>query len=135
MRVIVHIAVPLPRVSAAADMDQLSGTPEEFSVELEAVEGGPAAEWSALQGYSTDWRGASQAFRPDIAVNLLVSGFTIRPEAFYAAFYEADGSPVDTGDPSMPGCNLPAWPADATYTAFLTAAGLRRVFVDPELPL
>lgn len=42
---------------------------------------------------------------------------------------------VDTGDPAMPGCNLTTWPVDDTYEAFMAVAGLRRVPIDPELPL
>lgn len=129
-RIRVHMAVPSSKRAVAATMAGLSGDPSEFSVPLVAENAGPASEWDAFKGYDGTYYGASQGLAVEVLIPLLQSGYENQTEVFYASFYEETGEPVDTGDAERPGCNLPTWPADATYDAFLVASGLSKV--EPE---
>ena len=131
-RIVVHFAVPNAKRAVAATMDGLSGDPAEFPVELVAAPGGPASDWDALKGYDGVYYGASQRLVAEFLLPLLQSGYEKQTEVFYAAFDGETGEPVDTGDPERPGCNLPEWPSDATYEAFLVACGLAKVQLGEE---
>lgn len=118
-RVQVHMAVPEAKRALAATMSGLSGNLVEHSIRCTATPGGAAAAWDAEQGYEEDWYAATQAFAPGIAQAMLASGDNKKTESFFAAFYEDDGTLIDH--------NLPEPPADASFDAFLTAAGLVKV--------
>lgn len=122
-RVVVFTAVPAAKRAIAATMAGLSGNVTEHSVELTAVEGGPSALWSASQGRPGEkWWGASQAFDPQIANEMLTSGYILGTESWFAAFWE------DTGEPApYPSHNFALPPPGSTFAAFLTAAGLQRI--------
>lgn len=121
-RVLVHMAVPDAKRALAATMTGLSGNPVEHSVECNTVEGGPSAAWDAANGYDGKWWAASQPFAPVIAQTMLASGYALETESWFVARYEDDGTLIDH--------NLPTAPADASFDAFLTAAGLERVVPD-----
>lgn len=122
-RVVVFTAVPAAKRALAAQMAGLSGNETEHSVELHAIEGGPSALWSASQGRAGEkWWGAEQAFAPQIASEMLTSGYMLGTEGYFAAYME------DTGEPApYPSHNLPAPPTEPTFEEFLTAAGLQRI--------
>jgi hypothetical protein len=118
-RVLVHMAVPGAKRQLAATMAGLSGLPTEHSVECEAVPGGASAQWDTAQGYDGTWWAASQAFAPAIAQSMLQSGYMLGTESWFVARFEDNGTLIDH--------NLPVPPVDASFDAFLVAAGLARV--------
>lgn len=118
-RVLVHMAVPDAMRAIAATMAGLSGLITEHSVELVALAGGPSAAWDASQGYGGTWWGASQPFAPQIAQEMLASGYMLGTESWFTAMWEEGGSLIDH--------NLPQPPVDASFKAFLAAAGLEFV--------
>jgi hypothetical protein len=121
-RILVHMAVPNARRATAGTMTGLSGSEMEFSVRLLATPGKPSAIWDGIKGYpSGRWWGASQPFAPEIAQTMLVSGDQKKCEAWYVAYDETTLTPLQT--------NCPAWPANATFTAFLDLIGCN---LDPE---
>jgi hypothetical protein len=123
IRVLVHLAVPDATRAIAATMTGLSGLITEHSVELSAVAGGPSAVWDAQQGYAGIWWGASQHLETAIAQTMMTSGYMLGTESWFAARFETDGTLIDH--------NLPTPPADASFAAFLTAAGLAMVPGEP----
>ena len=123
IRILVHMAVPDAKRDLAATMAGLSGIPTEHSVQLQAIPGGPSALWDAAQGYNGTWWGASQAFAQEIAQAMLASGYSLQTESWFVARYEANGTLIDH--------NLPNPPANATFAAFLAAAGLEMVEAVP----
>lgn len=123
IRVLVHLAVPDAMRAIAATMTGLSGLITEHSVELSAVEGGPSAAWDLQKGYAGVWWGASQYLETGIAQAMMTSGYMLGTESWFAARFEADGTLIDH--------NLPTPPADASWNAFLAAAGLAMVPGDP----
>jgi hypothetical protein len=121
-RILVHIAVPNARRAVAGTMDGLSGQTSEFSVRLLATPGKPSAIWDGIKGYpSGRWWGASQGLAPAIAQTMLVSGEQKKTEAWFVAYDENTLAPLQT--------NCPAWPASATFAAFLDLIGCN---LDPE---
>ena len=122
-RILVHMAVPDATRDLAATMTGLSGFPPEHSVKLVAIEGGPSAAWDAEQGYTGEWWGSSHRFADTIAQEMLISGYMLGTESWFAARFEADGTLIDH--------NLPQPPADASFAAFLAAAGLAMVPGEP----
>lgn len=121
-RILVHMAVPDAKRELAATMSGLSGYTQEHSVECNTVPAGPSAQWDAAQTYSGVWWAASQAFAPEIAQEMLQSGYMLGTESWFAAFDEDSGTLLQH--------NMPSPPADASFEAFLAAAGLVRV--EPE---
>ncbi len=117
-RVVCHTAVPDAKRALAATMEGLSGLPQEYSVELQSIPGGPSAAWDIANGYNGTWRGASQALAPEIAQPMLASGYALGTEGWFAAIWEG-GTLIQH--------NLPVAPADSSFEAFLAAAGLERV--------
>lgn len=118
-RILVHTAVPDAKREIAADMSHLSGNPNEHSVECTAIPGGPSALWDASKGYNGKWWGASQAYAPQIAQDMLASGYMLGTESWFVAIYETGGQLIQH--------NLPGAPADSSFSAFLAACGLERV--------
>lgn len=118
-RILVHTAVPDAKREIAADMSHLSGNPNEHSVECTAIPGGPSALWDASKGYNGKWWGASQAYAPQIAQDMLASGYMLGTESWFVAIYETGGQLIQH--------NLPGAPADSSFSAFLVACGLARV--------
>jgi hypothetical protein len=125
-RVICHMAVHAEMRAAAAQMDELSGQLNEFSVPLVAV-GGDAVAWGTLKGYGTAGFGASQALSQAVGQAMMASGYQERTEVFFALYFE------DTLQPVPNGCNLSTWPTGPTYVEFLAAGGWERV--QPEGPV
>lgn len=122
--ILAHSCVPDARRTIAATQDGLSGNIDEYSVELDIIPGGPAADWNTFKGYGTAvWWGASQAYPPEVAQAMLASGEMLQTEGFFAAFYDSDGSLIQH--------NLPAPPVDSSFDAFLAGCGLERVEVIP----
>lgn len=121
-RIRIHTAVPDAKREVAADMAHLSGNPQEHSIECNAAPGGPSALWDASKGYNGKWWGASQAFAPQVAQDILASGYMLGTESWYVAYWEESMTPV-------PGqwTNADPPPADASFDAFLTAIGLQKV--------
>lgn len=117
-RVLCHMAVPDAMRAIAATMSGLSGMPSEHAVELRATAGGASAAWDALKGYGGVWWGASQALAPEVAQPMLASGYALETESWFAALWEEGGALIQH--------NLPTAPANATFDAFLAAAGLER---------
>lgn len=113
------MAVPDAMRALAATMAGLSGLISEHSIELAAITGGPSEAWDTAQGYSGTWWGASQPFAPAIAQEMLISGYMLGTESWFAAAWEEGGNLIDH--------NLPEPPADASFDAFLAAAGLEKV--------
>jgi hypothetical protein len=97
-------------------MTGLSGNLSEHSVVLNVVNGGLAKAW-----FDGTWWGASQAFAPEIAQAMLISGHTLGTEHYFAAFDEDSGMPIPGGT------NIDPPPTDATFGAFIAAVGLARV--------
>lgn len=124
-RIVVHFAVPQPKILIASQMNGLTGGVGNFSIELDAI-GGDALAWATFKGYPLKYWGASQAMVPAVLLPMLESGYELETEVLYAAFHEATGMPVETGNPERPGCNLTAWPQGPSYAAFTLAAGLVR---------
>ena len=121
-RILVHMAIPNARRAVGGTMAGLSGSEREFSIRLLATPGKPSAIWDGVKGYpSGRWWGASQAFAPAIAQAMLVSGDQKKTEAWFAAYDAETLAPLQT--------NCPAWPANATFAAFLTLIGCE---LDPE---
>lgn len=118
-RVQVHMAVPEAKRALAATMSGLSGNPLEHSIRCTATPSGAAASWDATQGYDGTWWAASQAFDPVIAQEMMEDGYELETESVFAAFFEDDGTLIDH--------NLPDPPEDASFDAFLSAAGLAKV--------
>lgn len=118
-RILCHMAVPDAKREIAGTMTALSGVPQEHSAELRAIPGGASAQWDSAKGYAGTWWGASQALAPEIAQPMLASGYALETESWFAALWEEGGSLIQH--------NLPTAPADATFEAFLAAAGLERV--------
>lgn len=113
------MAVPDSKRAMAGTMTGLSGVPSEHSVELQAIPGGASAAWDTANGYTGKWWGASQALAPEIAQPMLASGYALETESWFAAIWEEGGSLIQH--------NLPSAPADASFDAFLVAAGLEKV--------
>lgn len=125
-RLIVHMACPYARVAVANALAGLSGRDDEHSIRLESVPGKPAKEWEGIKGYPQGrWQGASQRLEASFVQAMLADGVSKKPESYYVAWDEATGSPVDT--------NLPVWPADTTFAAFLEVLGCVR-FAMPGIP-
>ena len=120
-RILVHTAVPAARREDAANMAHLSGDPNEHSVQCSAIPGGPSALWDAEQGYNGTWWAASQALAPQIASDMLTSGYMLGTESWFVALYETGGQLIQH--------NLPEPPADSSFDAFLTATGLQKVVI------
>lgn len=118
-RILVHTAVPNARREIAANMAHLSGNPSEHSVECTAIPGGPSAEWDAAHSYSGKWWAASQGLAPQIAQDMLTSGYMLGTESWFVAIYESNGQLIQH--------NLPGDPADSSFDAFLAACGLSKV--------
>lgn len=121
IRVVCHTAVPDAKRALAATMEGLSGLPQEYSVELQSIPGGPSAAWDMANGYNGTWRGASQALAPEIAQPMLASGYALGTEGWFAAYWEGTNTLVPNG------ANLNPHPDTADFEAFLAAAGLERV--------
>ena len=121
IRVVCHTAVPGVNREKAASMEGLSGLPQEHSVELHAIPGGPSAAWDEEKGYDGTWWGASQALAPEIAQPMLASGYMLGTEGWFAAYWEGTNTLVPNG------ANLNPHPDTADFEAFLAAAGLERV--------
>jgi hypothetical protein len=119
IRIILHTACPDTKRAIAAQMDGLSGLPQEHAIPLASVAGGPSAAWDAEQGYSGQWWGASQRMEVTIASDMLASGYMLGTESWFVARWEEGGSLIDH--------NLPNPPENASFDAFLAAAGLERV--------
>lgn len=117
-RVLIHMAVPDAKRKLAGTMTGLSGVPQEHSVELHSIPGGPSAAWDTTNSYSGTWWGASQALAPEIAQPMLASGYGLETESWFAALWEG-GTLIQH--------NLPVAPVDSSFEAFLAAAGLERV--------
>lgn len=122
-RVVIHTAVPDARRAIAATMTGLSGLPDEHSVQLISVPGGPSADWDAANSYSGTWWGASQALVQDVAQAMLASGYALATESWFTAVWEESGTLVQH--------NLPTAPADPSFGAFLAVCGLERVEAEP----
>ena len=120
-RVLIHMAVPDAKRALAGTMTGLSGVPQEHSVELHAIQGGPSASWDTTNSYSGTWWGASQALAPEIAQPMFASGYTLGTEGWFAAYWEGTNTLVPNGT------NLNPHPDTADFEAFLAAAGLERV--------
>ena len=118
-RILIHTAVPHANRSLAAGMEHLSGLPEEHIVECNAVPGGPSALWDAAHSYNGKWWAASQAMSPQIAQDMLASGYMLGTESWFVAIYETGGQLIQH--------NLPGAPADSSFDAFLAACGLVKV--------
>lgn len=118
-RILTHMAVPGAMRELAATMAGLSGLVTEHSIPLVTIEGGPSAAWDATKGYDGSWWGASQALAPAIAQGMLESGYMLGTESWFAALWEEGGTLLQH--------NLPAPPVDASFEAFLAAAGLEFV--------
>jgi hypothetical protein len=121
MRILIHTSVPDAKRVIAASMDGLSGQPQEHSVECNAIHGGPSGAWDASHGYTGKWWAASQALAPEIASEMLTSGYVLGTESWFVAYYEDTGALIQH--------NLPNAPSDASFGAFLAAAGLARVII------
>lgn len=115
-RILIHTACPDTKRATAGTMAGLSGLPEEHSVECNAIPGGPSALWDTGHGYGGKWWAASQALAPAIAQGMLTSGYILGTESWFVALYEVGGTLIQH--------NLPSAPTDATFDAFLVAAGL-----------
>lgn len=118
-RILVHMAVPDAKRAIAAGMSHLSGNLSEHSVRLYVVPGGPSAVWDAANQYNGIWWGASQPFAPQIAQDMLTSGYMLGTESWFVAMYEANGQVIQH--------NLPSTPSDSSFDAFCAAAGLYRL--------
>lgn len=118
-----HMALPETRRHVGASIHGLTGLPDEFSVKLNAIEGGPSDEWSKSKQYTGVWYGSSQAWSVQTAQKMLDSGKSKRVEAWYAAWSIETGELVDH--------NLPVPPTERSFDAFLASAGLERVLVVP----
>lgn len=118
-RIHIHTAVPDAKRETAADMEHLSGNPKEHSIECNATPGGPSAQWDASKGYNGKWWAASQALAPQIAQDMLTSGYMLGTESWFVALYESSGQLIQH--------NLPGAPADSSFDAFLAACGLSKV--------
>lgn len=117
--ILVQMAVPAAKRALAAQMAGLSGNVTEHSVELTTIDGGPAATWSASWGRAGEkWYGAEQAFAPQIASEMLTSGYILGTEGYFVAYVKDTGQRLDH--------NLPAPPADSTFEAFTVAMGAGR---------
>ena len=121
-RILAHTAVPEAKREIAATMAHLSGNVTEHSVECTAIPGGPSAQWDTAQGYGGTWWAASQGLAPQIAQDMLASGFMLGTEAWFVAVYEVGGQLIQH--------NLPHEPADPSFNAFLAACGLEKVVQD-----
>lgn len=119
-RILCHMAVHHEKRAAAAQMDELSGQLNEFSVPL-VVLGGDAAAWGTLKGYGTSGWGASQALSQAVGQAMMASGYRELTEVFYALYWE------DTLEPVPGGCNLTAWPEGPSFDEFLAAGGWGKV--------
>lgn len=118
-RVVVNTAVPGVNREEAASMAYLSGRIEEHSVELTSKATGPSHDWDVAKGYDGKWWGARQALNPYIAQSMLQSGYMLGTESWFAAFDEMTLTLLQH--------NLPVAPVDASFDAFLEAAGLQKV--------
>ncbi len=118
-RILVHTAVPSANRDLAANMAHMSGNPNEHIVECVAIPGGPSALWDTEQGYNGTWWAASQALAPQIAQDMLTSGYMLGTESWFVAIYETGGQLIQH--------NLPEAPVDSSFDAFLTATGLQKV--------
>lgn len=115
-RILVHMACPYARLAVANALAGLSGRVDEHSIRLQSLPGKPAAIWDGIKGYPEGrWQGASQALAPAFVQTMLADGVSKKPESYYVAWDEDTGAQVDT--------NLPAWPADTTFDAFLFILG------------
>lgn len=117
-RILVHMAVPESKREIAASMEGLSGFQQEHSVECGTIPAGPSAQWDAAQSYNGKWWGASQAFAPEIAQEMLTSGYTLNTESWFIAYDEKTRKLINH--------NLPEPPIDDSFESFLVAAGLSR---------
>jgi len=124
-RILAHTAVPESKREIAATMAHLSGNVTEHSVECTAIPGGPSALWDTEQGYGGTWYAASQGLAPQIAQDMLASGFLLGTEAWFVAVYEDNGQLIQHNFPPEIGP-----PADSSFDAFLAACGLERVVFD-----
>lgn len=118
-RVLIHTAVPDAKRAIAANMAHLSGNPQEHVVECTAIPAGPSESWDMEHGYNGKWWAASQSFAPQIAQDMLASGYALGTESWFVAVYEDGGTLIQH--------NLPSPPADNSFEAFLAAAGLSKV--------
>lgn len=125
-RLIVHMAVPAPRREIAATMTGLTGVPEEFSVELDTVEGGLSDNWDVTAGYPRPGKywGASQALAQEICVAMQTSEAAPAADAWFCAVVEDSGQIFQTNVPNL---------TDPTFEGFLEACGL--VKVTSEIPV
>lgn len=119
LRIQIHTAVPSAKREIAADMEHLSGNPSEHSIQCVAIPGGPSALWDAEHSYNGTWWAASQALAPQIAQDMLTSGYMLGTESWFVAIYETGGQLIQH--------NLPGAPADSSFDAFLAACGLTKV--------
>jgi hypothetical protein len=117
-RYLIHTACPDAKRTTANGLAGLSGRIDEHSVPLVSTPGGGAAAWDTEQGYAGQWWGASQALAPGIAGLMLYDGQAKTTESYYAAHDESSGVLLQH--------NCPTPPANATFDAFLAAAGLQR---------
>lgn len=125
-RFIVHMACPYARLAVANALAGLSGREDEHSIRLQSLPGKPAATWDGIKGYPQGrWQGASQRLEASFVQAMLNDGVSKKPESYYVAWDEETGAQVDT--------NLPAWPANTTFAAFLTVLGCE-VFASPGIP-
>jgi hypothetical protein len=120
----IHTACPDAKRTAANALAGLSGRIDEHSIALVSTPGGGAAAWDTEQGYAGQWWGASQGLAPGIAGLMLYDGQAKTTESYYAAFDESSGVLLQH--------NCPTPPANATFEAFLTAAGLQRGTVESQ---
>lgn len=125
-RLVVHMAVPGPRREIAATMTGLTGVPEEFSVELDTVEGGLSDSWDVTAGYPRPGKywGASQALAQEICVAMQSSEAAPAADAWFCAVVEDTGDIFQT---NVPGLTVGTW------EAFLEAAGLK--VIESEIPV
>lgn len=103
-------------------MDHLSGIPNEHAIECNAIPGGPSADWDAAHSYNGKWWAASQGLAPAIAQDMLMSGYMLGTESWYAAYWEDTMTPVQGQ-----WTNIDPPPAGPSFDAFLAAAGLQKV--------
>jgi len=116
IRVLVHMAVPDAKRALAATMSGLSGNLVEHSIECGTTPGGPSALWDVAQGYNGKWWAASQAFESGIAQAMLADGYNKETESWFVAYFDDNGTLINH--------NFPSPPNDASFNAFLSAAGL-----------
>jgi len=127
-RLVVHMAVPGPRREIAATMTGLTGVPEEFSIELDTVEGGLSDNWDVTAGYPRPGKywGASQALAQEICVAMQSSEVAPQADAWFCAVIEDTNEIFQTNVPGL---------TDPTFEGFLVAAGLEVVQSSVEPPI